>query len=79
MYKRAAQSADDLWKQGFTVGETPRRTKSKGVTEDTLAELLPWETTGTQHHERRRQFQDQIQDKLKGYWRVEPRAVAGKV
>lgn len=45
MYNSAAQAAEDLHRRGYTVDEIPGRTKSKDISEETLAQLPPWETT----------------------------------
>lgn len=45
MYNSAAQAAEDLHRRGYAVDEIPGRTKSKDISEETLAQFLPWETT----------------------------------
>jgi len=45
-YNSAAHAAEDLRRRGYAVGEIPGgRTRSKDISEETLARLLPWETT----------------------------------
>lgn len=68
LYNGATQATDDLRKQGFTVGELATRgTKSKGISKETLARLLPRETTETRHGGVKTHPQRQIQEKLKEY------------
>lgn len=74
LYNNAAQAAEDLRKRGFNVGETARGTKSKGMTEETLSRLLPWEMTGTRHGGDKDRFQRQIRERLQEYRRTEPAA-----
>ena len=45
MYNSAAQAAADLQRRGYIVNEIPGRINSKDISEETLAQLLPWETT----------------------------------
>ena len=71
MYNTATHAVGDLRKQGFTVGEVTRGTKSAGVTEETLAQLLPWETMETRRGRDKDRHQRQIREKLKEYCRTE--------
>lgn len=73
-YNSAAQAAEDLRRRGYTVGEIPGRTKSKDISEETLARLLPWETTEARPGGEKHRFQEQIREKLKEYRRTEPGA-----
>ncbi|CAL8295854.1 unnamed protein product [Merluccius merluccius] len=57
------------------MGEVTRGTKSAGVTEETLAQLLPWETTETCRGRDKDRHQRQIREKLKEYRRTESGAV----
>lgn len=64
IYDSAAEAAKDLRNRGYTVENfTPKNKKKKGMTEKRLAELLPWETTGPQHHEAMEKFQQRMQEK----------------
>lgn len=76
-YNSAAQAAEDLRRRGYAVGETPSRIKSKDISEETLARLLPWETTEARPGGQRHRFQEQIREKLREYRRTEPGATAG--
>ena len=73
MYNTATHAAEDLRKRGFTVGEVTRGTKSAGVTEETLDQLLPWENTETRcgRDKDRYRYQRQIREKLREYRRTE--------
>ncbi|CAL8372721.1 unnamed protein product [Arctogadus glacialis] len=71
MYNTATHAAEDLRKRGFTVGEVTRGTKGAGVTEETLAQLLPWETTETRCGRDKDRYQRQIREKLREYRRTE--------
>ena len=71
MYNTATHAAEDLRKRGFTVGEVTRGTKSAGVTEETLDQLLPWENTETRCGRDKDRYQRQIREKLREYRRTE--------
>lgn len=75
-YNSAAQAAEDLRKRGYTVSEIPGRTKSRDISEEMLARLLPWETTEARSGGEKHRFQEQIREKLKEYRRTEPGATA---
>ena len=62
MYNSAAQAAEDLRRRGYAVGEIPSRTKSKDISEETLARLLPWETTEARPGGEKHRFQEQIRE-----------------
>lgn len=71
-YNSAAQAAEDLRRRGYTVGEIPGRIRSKDISEETLARLLPWETTEARPGGEKQRFQRQIREKLKEYRRTDP-------
>lgn len=76
-YNSAAQAAEDLRRRGYTVDEIPSRAKkSKDISEETLARLLPWQTTETRPGGEKHRYQEQIREKLKEYRRTEPEARA---
>lgn len=76
IYNSATQAVEDLWKQGFTVGEVPPYTRVKGISTETLAQLLPWKVTETRCGGEN-QFQWQMREKLKECRRTESGMAAG--
>ncbi|KAM7385131.1 hypothetical protein PAMP_001228 [Pampus punctatissimus] len=69
-------AAEDLRRRGYTVGGIPGGTRSKDISEETLARLLPWETTEARPGGEKQRFQRQIREKLKEYRRTEPGTTA---
>lgn len=68
MYNSVTQAAEDLRKRGFSMGEVTRG--SKGISEETLTRLLPWEVIVTQRGGDKEQVQWQIREKLREYRRT---------
>ncbi|KAJ8272211.1 hypothetical protein COCON_G00110700 [Conger conger] len=65
LYNSVMQAAEDLRKRGFTLGKAIRGTERKGITEETLARLLPWETTEPRNGREKTRFQRQVRERLK--------------
>ncbi|CAL1574303.1 unnamed protein product [Knipowitschia caucasica] len=65
LYDSAIQAAEDLRKRGMDVDRVPVTARSNLTTEETLVQLLPWETQTT----RRAGFQESIREKLKVFRR----------
>ncbi|CAL9689160.1 unnamed protein product [Knipowitschia caucasica] len=65
LYDSAIQAAEDLRKRGMDVDRVPVTVRSNLTAEETLAQLLPWETQTT----RRAGFQESIREKLKVFRR----------
>lgn len=77
LYDNVAQAMEDLRRRGFNVGEVACGTGSRHISEETLAQLLPWESTETGRGADKDRFQQQIRKKLQENRRTEPAAAAG--
>ncbi|CAI5668460.1 unnamed protein product [Oreochromis niloticus] len=73
LYNTVTQAAEDLRKRGIAVGKITLGSQINSMTEDTIKQLLPWETQ-TAH--RGGHFQQQVREKLKAFRREQEKVPA---